>query len=220
MKKTWRAFGEVTCEGENQCKTRIAEIRLPPPPWRNPLQSEIARAANQLLQSGAGRKPAAPLARRYPFRTEALGYEVNQRGGLKLKDGLHKVELIEYDDRTQPPEAIKAVERLATVDKVDFIMPVYATGFNLAVAPIYAKYNYPLITQACVTDQIEPLTKRYPNMFIVQGSTTAFATSAINVLKELKDATDRQKVAITADDFGSSSPARRPISRRPARHRL
>jgi branched-chain amino acid transport system substrate-binding protein len=150
--------------------------------------------------------PLAPGAAITHFPNFKLwAYEVNQRGGLKLKDGLHKVELIEYDDRTQPPEAIKAVERLATVDKVDFIMPAYATGFNLAVAPIYAKYNYPLITQACVTDQIDTLTKRYPNMFIVQGSTTAYATSANNVLKKLKDSKQiGNKVAVVnvGDDFG------------------
>jgi branched-chain amino acid transport system substrate-binding protein len=150
--------------------------------------------------------PLAPGAAITHFPNFKLwAYEVNQRGGLKLKDGLHKVELIEYDDRTQPPETIKAVERLATVDKVDFIMPVYATGFNLAAAPIYAKYNYPLITTACVTDQIDNLTKRYPNMFIVTGSTTAFATSAINVLKKLKDSKQiGNKVAVVnvGDDFG------------------
>ena len=67
--------------------------------------------------------------------------QVNDRGGLKLKAGQRKIELIEYDDRTQPPETIKAVERLATVDKADLIMPVYGTGFNLAAAPIFAKYE-------------------------------------------------------------------------------
>ena len=170
----------------------------------------IARAADPVVVKvgvvGPKTGPLAPGAAVTHFPNFKLwAYEVNQRGGLKLKDGLHKVELIEYDDRTQPPEAIKAVERLATVDQVDFIMPVYATGFNLAVAPIFAKYNYPLITQACVTDQIEPLTKRYPNMFFVQGSTTAYASSAINVLKKLKDAGQiGNKVAVVnvADDFG------------------
>ena len=94
---------------------------------------------------------------------------VNDRGGLKLKTGQRKIELIEYDDRTQPPETIKAVERLTTVDKADFIMPVYGTGFNLAVAPIFAKHNYPLLAQAFVTDQGPELIKRYPNLFIVPG---------------------------------------------------
>src|SRR5579863_8168760 len=76
--------------------------------------------------------PGAAVTHFPPYRLWA--HEVNERGGLKLKDGQRKIELIEYDDRTQPPEAIKAVERLATVDKVDWIAGVYATGFNLAVA--------------------------------------------------------------------------------------
>ena len=138
-----------------------------------------------------------------PFRLWA--HEVNARGGLKLKDGQKKVELIEYDDRSMPGESIKAVERLASVDKVDFIMGVYATGFNLAVAPIFAKYGYPQVTQAAVTDQIEKLTKRYSGLFFVQGSTTEFANSAINVLKKLKDAGKigkRVAAVNVADAFG------------------
>ena len=131
--------------------------------------------------------------------------QVNDRGGLKLKTGQRKIELIEYDDRTQPPETIKAVERLATVDKADLIMPVYGTGFNLAVAPIFAKYDYPLLAQAMVTDQGPELIKRYPNLFIVQGPTAAFASDAANVLKKMKDGGQiGNKVAIVnvADAFG------------------
>jgi branched-chain amino acid transport system substrate-binding protein len=131
--------------------------------------------------------------------------EVNERGGLKLKAGQRKIEMIEYDDRSQPAEAIKAVERLATQDKVDFIMPVYGTGWNLAVAPIFAKYGYPQVTQAAVTDQIDALTKRYPTLFFVQGSTSSFAQTAASVMKKLKDEGKiGNKVAIVnvADAFG------------------
>ncbi|MBX9844899.1 MAG: amino acid ABC transporter substrate-binding protein [Xanthobacteraceae bacterium] len=132
-------------------------------------------------------------------------HEVNSAGGLKLKGGQKKVELIEYDDRSQPGETIKSVERLAAQDKVDFIMPVYGTGYNLAAAPVYAKYGYPQVTQAAVTDQIDTLTQRYPSLFFVQGSTTSFASSAANVLKKLKDEGKiGNKVAIVnvADAFG------------------
>jgi branched-chain amino acid transport system substrate-binding protein len=132
-------------------------------------------------------------------------HEVNSRGGLKMKGGQRKIELIEYDDRSQPGEAIKAVERAATQDKVDFIMPVYGTGWNLATAPIYDKYGYPQVTQAAVTDQIDTLTKRYPRLFFVQGSTTSYAQSAANILKKLKDEGKiGKRVAIVnvADAFG------------------
>ena len=155
---------------------------------------------------GAKTGPLAPGAAITHFPPYQLwAHEVNERGGLKLKGGQRKIELIEYDDRTQPPEAIKAVERLATVDKADWIGGVYATGFNLATAPTFAKYGYPQLTQACVTDQGPALVKKYPNFFMFQSSTTNYAKGAIGVLKKLKDSGQiGNKVAAVnvGDDFG------------------
>jgi branched-chain amino acid transport system substrate-binding protein len=105
--------------------------------------------------------PGATVTHFPPFRLWAS--EVNARGGLKLKDGMRKIEIVEYDDRTQPPEAIKAVERAAAVDKCDWIAGVYATGFNLATAPTFDKYKYPQIAVACITDQTPALAKKYPH---------------------------------------------------------
>ena len=147
--------------------------------------------------------PGAAITHFPPFRLWA--HEVNARGGLKLKDGQRKVEIIEYDDRTQPPEAIKAVERLATVDKADWIAGVYATGFNLATAPTFDKYKYPQVTVACITDQAPALVKKYPNFFMFNASTTDYAKTAIGVLKKLKDSGQiGNKVAVVnvGDDFG------------------
>jgi branched-chain amino acid transport system substrate-binding protein len=155
---------------------------------------------------GAKTGPLAPGAAVTHFPPYKLwASEINERGGLKLKDGQKKIELIEYDDRTQPPEAIKAVERLATVDKADWIGGVYATGFNLATAPTFAKYNYPQLTQACVTDQGPALVKKYPGFFMFQSSTTNYAKGAIGVLKKLKDAGqigNRVAAVNVGDDFG------------------
>ena len=155
---------------------------------------------------GAKTGPLAPGAAVTHFPPYKLwAHDVNERGGLKLKDGQRKIELIEYDDRTQPSEAIKAVERLATVDKADWIGGLYATGFNLAAAPIFAKYNYPQLTQACVTDQGPNLVKRYPGFFMFQSSTTAYAKGAIDVLKKLKDdgkIGNKVSVVNVGDDFG------------------
>ena len=147
--------------------------------------------------------PGAAITHFPPFKLWA--HEVNERGGLKLKDGQRKVEIIEYDDRTQPPEAIKAVERLATVDKADWISGVYATGFNLATAPTFDKYKYPQVSVACITDQAPALVKKYPNFFMFNASTTDYAKGAIGVLKKLKDSGQiGNKVAVVnvGDDFG------------------
>jgi branched-chain amino acid transport system substrate-binding protein len=155
---------------------------------------------------GAKTGPLAPGAAVTHFPPYQLwAHEVNERGGLKLKSGAAKIQLIEYDDRTQPPEAIKAVERLATVDKADWIGGLYATGFNLAAAPTFAKHGYPQLTQACVTDQGPMLVKKYPGFFMFQSSTSAYAKGAIGVLKKLKDSGQiGNKVAAVnvGDDFG------------------
>ena len=155
---------------------------------------------------GAKTGPLAPGATVTHFPPYQLwASEVNARGGLKLKDGRRKIEIIEYDDRTQPPEAIKAVERLATIDKVDWIGGNYATGFNLATAPTFDKYKYPQMSVACITDQAPALVKKYPNFFMFNASTTNYAKTAIGVLKKLKDAGQiGNKVAVVnvGDDFG------------------
>ncbi|MDP3084916.1 MAG: amino acid ABC transporter substrate-binding protein [Rubrivivax sp.] len=142
--------------------------------------------------------------------------QVNERGGLKMKNGSQrKLELIEYDDRTNPGETIKAVERLITQDKADFIIAPYGTGMNLAVAPVFAKHGYPQIAVSAITDKTEELAKRYPTIFFTLGTTTAFANSVADVLGKLhKDGKIGNKVAMVnvADAFGIElAEAARPI---------
>jgi hypothetical protein len=138
-----------------------------------------------------------------PWRLWA--HQVNEQGGLKLKDGQRKVELIEYDDRTQPPEAIKAVERLASVDKVDWIVGLYGTGFNVAAVPTFAKLGYPQIPVACVTELSPQLAKKYPQLFFGNGTLTHYCASAVDILKKFRDAGEiGNKVAMVniADEYG------------------
>lgn len=142
--------------------------------------------------------------------------QVNERGGLKMKDGSRrKVELIEYDDRTDPGEAIKAIERLATQDKADFVIAPYGTGFNVATAPVFAKYGYPQIAVSAITDKTAELTQRYPSIFFTLGTTTAFANSVAEILSKLhKEGKIGNKVAMVnvADEFGIElAEAARPI---------
>jgi len=131
--------------------------------------------------------------------------QVNDRGGLKLKSGPAKIELIAYDDRTTPSETINAVQRLATQDKADFIIAPYGTGFNLATAPIFAKYGYPMLTATAITDKIRELTKRYPGMFFTIGDTSAFTQAVVDIVKKaVTDGKIGKRVAMVnvADAFG------------------
>jgi branched-chain amino acid transport system substrate-binding protein len=133
-------------------------------------------------------------------------HQVNARGGLRMKDGTRrKVEIIEIDDRTNPGETIKAVQRLATQDKADFILAPYSTGLNLAAAPIFAKYGYPQITSTSITDKTAELTKRYPSIFFALGTTTALANSVAEIIAKLRaegKIGNRVAMVNVADAFG------------------
>ena len=110
--------------------------------------------------------------------------QVNARGGLDVGGKMMTIELIEYDDKTNPGEHIKLAQRLATQDKVDFVVAPYGTGFNIATAPIYGKFGYPMIAVSAITDKMDELTARYPNLFFTLGTTTAFVQGVTEILVE------------------------------------
>ena len=136
---------------------------------------------------------------------ELWSKQVNAAGGLNVGGSKMMVEIVEYDDKTNPGEHIKAAQRLAEVDKVDFIIAPYGTGFNLAAAPIYAKYGYPHIAVSAISDKMPELTARYPNLFFTLGNTTSFSESVVDILKDMRSAgTIGNRVAMVnvADAFG------------------
>jgi branched-chain amino acid transport system substrate-binding protein len=115
--------------------------------------------ADDVLKIGAVAPKTGPLAggaavTQWP-NVKLWAHDVNARGGLNVGSKKYKIEIIEYDDQTNPSETIKAVQRLVTQDGVDFVLPPYSTGINLAVAPLFAKYGMPLITSTATSDQIE-----------------------------------------------------------------
>ena len=115
-------------------------------------------------------------------------------------------EIIEYDDQTNPGETIKAVQRLATQDKADFIVAPYGTGLNIAAAPLFDRYKYPHLAVSAITDQIENLSSQFGGMFFLLGSTTAFVKSVVDVLSgmQAEGTLTGNKIAMVnvADAFG------------------
>ena len=79
--------------------------------------------------------------------------EVNAAGGIKLGDKRVPIEVVQYDDRSNAEEAVRALERLINQDKVDFILPPWGTGLNLAVGPTLNREGYPHLAATAVTDR-------------------------------------------------------------------
>ena len=168
-----------------------------------------AASAQDVIKLGAIAPKTGPLAggavvTQWP-NVQLWVDQVNARGGLDVGGKQMTIELIEYDDKTNPGEHIKLAQRLAEQDKVDFVVAPYGTGFNIATAPIYGRYGYPMIAVSAITDKMEELTERYPNLFFTLGTTTAFVDGVKDILVEQRDAgTIGNEVAMVnvADAFG------------------
>lgn len=131
--------------------------------------------------------------------------EVNAAGGLSLGGKRVPIEVVEYDDRSNAEEAVKAVERLATQDKVDFILSPWGTGQNLAVAPIMNRLGYPHLAATTNTNRAPELAKRWSNASFWLGLPSDISVSFVDLLAKLRaDGKVGPKVAMVSvsDQFG------------------
>ncbi|MGJ4957047.1 amino acid ABC transporter substrate-binding protein [Bradyrhizobium sp. HKCCYLRH2015] len=112
--------------------------------------------------------------------------DVNAAGGIKLGDKRLPVEIVEYDDRSSSEEAVKAIERLANQDKVDFILPPWGTGLNLAVGPTLNRLGYPHLAVTSVTDKAPELAKRWANTTFWLGTSAQISNGLAELLGKLK----------------------------------
>jgi len=77
----------------------------------------------------------------YKFAVE----KVNEMGGVNVNGKKYKLELVFYDDKSDPTESARLVERLITVDKVNFLLGPYSSGITIPTSIVARRYRIPMI---------------------------------------------------------------------------
>lgn len=126
--------------------------------------------------------------------------EVNDAGGIKGK----KVELIIYDDRLNPQEAVAIANKLIEKDKVVGVASGSYSGPTRVTAPIFQKAGMPMVAGYAVHPDVtwDP-TQKKPNDFIFRNGylgEVEGAAAAEFAVKNLK----AKKISIISmdNDFG------------------
>ncbi len=100
--------------------------------------------SQEVLRLGA----AVSFTGKYAKEGELLkkGYElwkdtVNAKGGIKVGNKRYKVEIVYYDDQSDPKTTAKLVEKLITQDRIRFILGPYGSSQVFAAAGVVEKYG-------------------------------------------------------------------------------
>jgi branched-chain amino acid transport system substrate-binding protein len=125
----------------------------------------LPAAAQTPIKIGASMSVTGTYAKPGSYQKE--GYDVcidelNAKGGLLGR----KVELVIYDDQSQPATAVKLYEKLITEDKVDAVMGPYSSAVSEAVANVTEKYKKVMVAPLAATTSIFKKGRKYIFMVI------------------------------------------------------
>ncbi len=162
--------------------------------------------------------PAAFLGEPERNTAKMLEDEINKGGGLLGR----KIEVVVYDDESDPTKAVTAVDRLIKKDKVVAIIGPSTTGSTLAIAPKVEEGKVPLVSCAAAIDIVSPVRRfvfKTPQSDVLavkqiyrhakkNGISKVAILTASDAFgsagrKELKELAEKSGVAVVADEvFG------------------
>jgi branched-chain amino acid transport system substrate-binding protein len=88
---------------------------------------------------------------------------VNASGGIKVGNKRYKVDIVYYDDQSDPLTSARLVEKLIIEDNIKFILGPYGSAQVFSVAPIVEKYGALMVQAGGASSEIYK--KGYKNIF-------------------------------------------------------
>jgi len=114
------------------------------------------------------------------------GYEmcvdaVNAKGGVKVGSETRKLEMIQYDYQSDTNTAVQLIQRLVTVDNVDFLMSPYNSGATKTAAVAAERYDTPMIASAAATPSVYD--QHFKNLYGVLFPNAIITSSEVDFYK-------------------------------------
>lgn len=114
------------------------------------------------------------------------GYEmcvdgVNAKGGLKVGDEKRKLEMVQYDYQSDTNTAVQLIQRMVTVDNVDFLMSPYNSGATKTAAVAAERYDTPMIASAAATPSV--FDQHFKNLYGILFPNAIITDAEVNFYK-------------------------------------
>lgn len=157
----------------------------------------------KVLKLGAAISLTGQVSREGGFLKD--GYEfwkeyVNAQGGIDIGGEKYKVEIIYYDDKSEPETSAKLTEKLITEDKADFILGPYSSGITIATSAIGEKYKK--LTIAPLANSPKIYTQGYKYVFSVLPPATKYLYRLLDMAVEMDPKPKTVAIMARDDPFG------------------
>jgi branched-chain amino acid transport system substrate-binding protein len=106
---------------------------------------------------------------------------INAKGGVKVGKEQRKLEAVKYDYQSETSRAVQLVQRLVTVDKVDFLFAPYGSGDTKATAVLAERYNVPMVATSAATESVYD--QKQKNLFGILFPNRAMAEVEVKFYK-------------------------------------
>lgn len=100
--------------------------------------------------------------------------DLNARGALLGRP----VELVYYDDHSDPATSARLYEKLITADKVDLLLGPYSSDLTLEASTVAEKYNFPMLATGAASTRI--WSRGYRNIFGVDAPASTYMDLVID----------------------------------------
>jgi branched-chain amino acid transport system substrate-binding protein len=122
--------------------------------------------------------------------------QINERGGIAVGGKKYKVEIVYYDDGSNPETAAKLTEKLLTEDKVNFVLGPYGSGPSLTATTVAEKHQVPMVLAHAASTAI--YTRNYKYIFGTLTLIDQYFGSILDMTAQLKP--KPKSVAILAEN--------------------
>ncbi len=162
--------------------------------------------SQEILKIGA----AVSFTGKYAKEGELLkrGYEIwkeviNKKGGLKVGGRRYRIEIVYYDDQSDPKTTAKLVEKLITEDGVRFILGPYGSSQVFAAASVVEKYRALMVQGGGASSKIYRQGYRY--VFGVFNVAPDYGKNLIDLAVSLKPKPKTVAIVYEKDIFSEDA---------------
>jgi len=117
---------------------------------------------------------------------------VNGKGGIEVKGKRYPLELIFYDDKSDPPTSAKLVERLITEDRVDLLLGGFGSSQVIAASAVSEKFRFPMTSGAAST--LKLFDRGFKYYFSLLGKAPEEVRGCVEILPTLKPRPQRAAI--------------------------